>query len=138
MMKVIYVADDCKQFDMEEKKFDEQVKDCIKQVCESGKYDVNFDEFDIDITFDTKLHNIKGTYIYLENEWDLTYKTTLTEKNGKFHHSIYSAVDPKYIAAYVVLGYKETKKKYEEKQQKEKEEKDKELNKKLFRRLFSK
>lgn len=123
---------------MEEKNFKEQVIDYIKEVCESGKYNIDFDEFSIDIAFDVTKHNIKGTYIYLTNEWDLTYKTTLTEKNGNFHHSVYSSVNPKYIAKFVVDGYAQSKKNYEEKQLKEKEEKERENNKKsFFSRLFS-
>lgn len=125
----------------EEKKVNEQIKEYIKQICESEKYDLSMEEFDVDVSFDVTKHFIKGTNICFNNEWDITYKTTLSEKNGKFHHSIYSSVHPKYIAAYAVLGYIEAKKKYEEEQQK-KEEKEEENNKKnnkhfsFFDRLF--
>ena len=127
---------------MEEKNFKEQIIDCIKEICESGTYNINFDEFSIDITLDATRHNIKGSAIYLTNEWDLTYKTTLTEKNGNFHHSIYSSVNPKYIAAYVVGGYMQSKKNYEEKLLKEqerdlKEQKRENNNKSLLNWLFN-
>ena len=116
----------------EEKKFDEQVKDYIKEVCEIGKYDVNYDEFDIDVTFYVTKHFIKCSYICLHNEWDITYKTKLTEKDGKFYHTIYGSVDPKYIAAYAVIGYVESKKRYYEECEKKKIEEEKEKNKKVF------
>lgn len=102
-----------------QKKFDEYVKDYIKQICESGKFDVNYDEFDVDVTFDVTKHNMKGSYIYLNNEWDLTYKVTIKSKNENFQHSIYSTCHPKYIAAYAVIGYSQSKKEYYEKRDKE-------------------
>ena len=124
---------------MEEKKFNEEVIDCIKKVCESKKWDVDFNEFEIDVEFNIVTHRVAGC-IYLENEWDLTYRTTLTEKDGNFHHSIYSSINPRYIAAYAVYGYKKTRDEYKEEQLKVEEEKrtketkEKSLFDKLFRR----
>lgn len=122
---------------MEEKNFKEQVIDYIKEVCESGKYDIDFDEFSVDVTFYLTKHNVSGSCIYITNECDLTYKTTLKEKCGNFYYSIYSNANPKYIAAYVVDGYVQSKRAYEEKQLKEEEEKERENDKKsFFHRVF--
>lgn len=120
---------------MEEKRFGEQVKDCIKQVCESGRHNISFDEFDIEVSFNIERHR-KYPFV-IENEWDITYKIKLIEKDKKFNHAINSSINPKYIAEYAVIGYKETKQRYEEEQQKKEE--DKKSNKQsFFDRLFDK
>lgn len=121
---------------MEEKNFKGQVIDYIKEVCESGKYDIDFDEFSVEVEFDLTMHNVKGSCVYFSNEWDLTYKTTLTEKDGNFRHSIYSSVNPKYIAAHAVYGYVQSKRAYEEKQLKEKEEERENDKKSFFHKVF--
>lgn len=110
----------------EEKKYDEQVKNCIRQVCESGKYDVDFDEFNIDVSFHVAGHignlSVGSEHVHhatFSNVWDLSFETKLTEKNGKFNHSIISSLDPKYVAACAVFGYVQTRDKYREKKEKE-------------------
>ena len=112
---------------MEEKKIDEQIKDYIKEVCESGKYDIGFDEFDINVSFGVERH--RSYPFILENVWDVTYETKLIEKDKKFNITVNGSVNPKYIAELAVLLYKKEKLKYEEKQQKEQE---KESSKKSY------
>ena len=123
---------------MEEKKIDEQIKDHIKEVCESGKYNIGFDEFDINVSFSVERH--RSYPFILENVWDITYETKLIEKDKNFNISVNSSVNPKYIAELAVLLYKKEKQKYEENQQ-SKQEQENESSKKsssFLGRLFGK
>ena len=120
---------------MEEKKTDEQIKNYIKEVCESGKYDIGFDEFDINVSFCVEHH--RSYHFILENVWDVTYETKLIEKDKKFNITVNSSVNPKYIAEFAVLLYKKEKQKYEDKQQKE-QKKENPKKSSFFGKLFGK
>lgn len=130
-MRYIFDKDEAKNKMNGEKNYTDQIKEYICKVCKSGKYNIEPNEFSVEVLPHCNKKRIGN--LITTNVWELTFETKLTENDGNFSFSILSSVDPKYVAAYAVAGYIEEKDKYYEKL---KEKEKREEIKPLFKRIL--
>ena len=96
----------------ESKNLKEQVVSHINHICNSGEYDISFDEFDATIGLVSERYHIPGSLFVCENEWVVMYKVKLTEKYHKFSSTVYGSVDLEHLAKVAVFRYLQAKEKY--------------------------
>lgn len=97
--------------------YKEQVEEYIYKLCESNNFNIDKNEFDIEICSECMTKTINN--IVYKDQYIVSNKFILKEKNGNFSISIIGNADPMYIAYYAVKKYVERRDKYLKEKQEE-------------------